>query len=189
MSDFSNRGGPVGDVGGRSQAYVRAVLERVGEREPLGVLRATAGELARIVEARPHERLGRAEAPGKWSAAGVVQHLADAEVAWGWRIRQVLTVERPVLEGYDQDAWGAAFGYERAVASRGLELFRAARAGNLALVERCGPTELARVGLHSERGAETLAHMVRLNAGHDLVHLDQLERILAATPRLRAQRP
>jgi hypothetical protein len=33
--------------------------------------------------------------------------------------------------------------------------------------------------MHSERGQETIEHIVRLIAGHDLNHLQQIERILS----------
>jgi hypothetical protein len=33
------------------------------------------------------------------------------------------------------------------------------------------------VGVHAERGEESVAHMIRLYAGHDLLHLRQLARI------------
>jgi hypothetical protein len=36
------------------------------------------------------------------------------------------------------------------------------------------------VGLHTERGEETLEHQCRLYAGHDLLHLRQLARIRAS---------
>jgi hypothetical protein len=32
--------------------------------------------------------------------------------------------------------------------------------------------------MHAERGQETIEHIVRLLAGHDLNHLQQIERIL-----------
>jgi len=32
--------------------------------------------------------------------------------------------------------------------------------------------------VHVERGEESLAHLLRLNAGHDLLHLRQIDRIL-----------
>ena len=35
-------------------------------------------------------------------------------------------------------------------------------------------------GMHAERGVETIEHIVRLMAGHDLNHLGQIERIVAA---------
>jgi hypothetical protein len=33
--------------------------------------------------------------------------------------------------------------------------------------------------MHSERGVETIEHMVRMFAGHDLNHIAQIEQILA----------
>jgi hypothetical protein len=34
--------------------------------------------------------------------------------------------------------------------------------------------------MHAERGVETIEHIVRMMAGHDLNHLAQVERIVAA---------
>jgi len=34
------------------------------------------------------------------------------------------------------------------------------------------------MGVHSERGVETVEHIVRMFAGHDLNHIRQIERIL-----------
>jgi hypothetical protein len=39
------------------------------------------------------------------------------------------------------------------------------------------PDDMNRVGVHSERGEESVAHMMKLYAGHDLLHLNQMERI------------
>jgi hypothetical protein len=40
--------------------------------------------------------------------------------------------------------------------------------------------ERARAGVHSERGEESAERLVRLMAGHDLVHLRQIARVRAA---------
>jgi hypothetical protein len=40
------------------------------------------------------------------------------------------------------------------------------------------PAQLAREGLHSERGAESAGFLLRLMAAHDLVHRRQIDRIL-----------
>jgi hypothetical protein len=53
------------------------------------------------------------------------------------------------------------------------------RARNLRLLRSLGPDELARAGVHGERGREHLRGMIALAAGHDLVHRRQIERILA----------
>jgi hypothetical protein len=39
---------------------------------------------------------------------------------------------------------------------------------------------MQRVGVHVERGEESLAHHLKLYAGHDILHLNQLERIRQA---------
>jgi hypothetical protein len=46
------------------------------------------------------------------------------------------------------------------------------------------PALHANHSLHAERGKETIEHLVRLYAGHDLNHLAQVERLVAvgATP-------
>jgi hypothetical protein len=36
--------------------------------------------------------------------------------------------------------------------------------------------------MHAERGRETVTHLIRLYAGHDLNHLGQIERIVATAP-------
>jgi hypothetical protein len=36
------------------------------------------------------------EAKGKWSIRHVVQHLADSELVWGYRLRKVLGEDRVV---------------------------------------------------------------------------------------------
>ena len=158
-------------------AYVSAVLGLVEGREPLDILRSTPG----VLEATP-ARFGGAmkapEAPGKWSANDVLQHLADSELVFGWRIRLVLAHDRPTITGYDQDRWAERLGYADQDPRDAIERFAVLRRANVRLIERATPQDLKRVGLHAERGEESLAHILRLYAGHDVLHLRQLERIL-----------
>jgi hypothetical protein len=53
------------------------------------------------------------------------------------------------------------------------------RGANFALLKSLTPEEWKHYGMHSERGQETIEHIVRLYAGHDLNHLQQIERILS----------
>ncbi|MHC4448094.1 MAG: DinB family protein, partial [Planctomycetota bacterium] len=57
--------------------------------------------------------------------------------------------------------------------------FQALREVNLRLLRRLGPEDLARVGEHHARGPESLDVLVRIMAGHDLWHLEQIARYLA----------
>ena len=175
MSVFSN---PKSAAAAEATAYIAALLDLLGDRDPLSVLRATTAALRTAVEGVPREVMRRPEKPGKWSPVEVVQHLADSELVWSYRMRLVAAEDRPTLTGYDQDAWAAGLGYRDVDPADALEEFALLRRLNLRLLEGLPPEGLARVGVHSERGDESLGHMVRLYAGHDLVHLRQLERVL-----------
>lgn len=176
MSIFSNEAARSADA---ADAYVRAILDVLGERNPLEVLRDTPAALREIVS-RKGAVLSTPEAPGKWSVREVLRHMADSEIVWGWRLRMVLAEERPPLTGYDQDAWAERLGYAEADPAGSLEEFEVLRRGHIGLLERASADDLRRIGLHAERGEESVEHMIRLYAGHDLVHLRQVERILEA---------
>jgi hypothetical protein len=95
-------------------------------------------------------------------------------------MRLILAQDRPVLTGYDQDQWANRLRYAEADPAEAVEQFVVLRRGNLRLLERATPEDLRRVGVHAERGEETVDHLRRLYAGHDLLHLRQIERIRAA---------
>ena len=175
MSIYSNVAGSATE--GAAQ-YIDAVLDLLGDADPLEILASTVGWCTRYTEGLTTEQLAAPEAPGKWSIAAVLQHLADSELVWGYRLRRVIAEQRPVLTGYDQDLWAGRLGYDQADATQSLALFSALRYANLRLLARLQPEDLDRVGVHAERGEEPVRHMVRLYAGHDLVHRRQLQRIL-----------
>lgn len=177
MSVFTN---PATAAKDEAQAYIAAILELLGEREPLVVLEATPAEIRRAIDGRTHDDLRRPEAPGKWSALQVIQHLADSDLVWAYRMRLVLAEDRPQLTGYDQDLWAKRLRYEDVDPDDALQAFVALRQLNLRLLAGLDSDAFGRVGVHSDRGEERLDHMVRLYAGHDVAHLRQLTRILGA---------
>jgi hypothetical protein len=172
---FSN---PAGSAPAAASGYVRALLDLLGPRDPIEVL----GELLPWVDDRvgsiADATLRRPEKPGKWSVIEVVQHLADSELVAGFRIRMVLSEDRPTLQGYDQDRWASEFGYREVSLSQALDQLRGLRTANLHLWKHLTPAQLERVGLHTERGSESAGHIIRLMAAHDLVHRRQVDRIL-----------
>ena len=151
---FSN---PAGSAAASAGAYVRALLEVLGERDPLAVLAELDGWLDRRFSGVSEAALRRPEAPGKWAAADVVQHLADSELVLGFRMRMVLTEDRPTIQGYDQDKWAGTLRYPDVPLAESRAQLRALRTANLRVLRRLGPAEMARVGIHSERGPESLA--------------------------------
>lgn len=176
MSVLSNRSS---DPPQEPGAYSAAILDLLGNREPLAVLTDTHSQLARAIDGLLPEQLRQPEAPGKWSIAQVLRHLADSEVVWGWRMRLILSHDRPTITGFDQDLWADRLHYADSDPAEALEAFRVLRRDNIRLLERATPDDMQRVGVHAERGEESVAHLYRLYAGHDLAHLGQIARIRA----------
>ena len=146
----------------------------------MDVLPRTADAVRNATSNLTDAQLSRPEAPGKWSLRQVVQHLADSDLVWGYRLRLVLAQDRPPLTGYDQDLWSQRLHYERAPMDEALDRFAVLRRSNLWLLSNLSPDDLQRVGVHAERGEESVSHMIRMYAGHDLLHLRQLARIREA---------
>ncbi len=175
---FSN---PAANAAASAGAYVRALLELLGDRDPLEVLEEFDPWLDRRLAGAAEAELRRPEAPGKWSVADVVQHLADSELVLGFRMRMILTEDRPAVQGYDQDRWATVLRYPSVPLAQSRAQLTALRAANLRVLRALGPEQLAREGLHSERGPESLGHLLKLMGGHDLVHRRQIDRILRAS--------
>jgi hypothetical protein len=171
---------PAGNAAAAAAGYTRALLELLGDRDPLAVATELLPWLERRTAGLPDAVLRRPEAPGKWSVLEVIQHLADTEVVYAWRTRQILTQDRPEIQGYDQDAWARTLRYGAADLAVTLGQLRGVRTANLRLWRSLTPAQLARVGLHSERGPESMDLVIRIMGAHDLVHRRQIDRVLAA---------
>ena len=174
MSIFTNA---FGAAVHEADQYTASVLALVGDRDPIQVLEELPVALAEITRDMTGDELRVPEAPAKWSAAVLLAHLADSELVWAFRLRMVLAEADPVLTGYDQDRWVEHLGYRDRDPAVSLEEIEFLRRANLRLLKSLSAEQLERSGRHSERGRETVGHMVRLYAGHDLVHRNQLERI------------
>ena len=164
----------------QAREYTAAILDLLGDRDPHDVLRTTPTGVRASVAGLTDRELSAPEAKGKWSIRQVIRHLADSELVWAYRLRLVLGQDRPPLTGYDQDLWAERLHYADASVDESLDEFAVVRRSNLRLLTAVPPEDLARVGVHAERGEESVAHMIRLYAGHDLLHLRQLARIRAA---------
>ena len=177
MSVFTN---PATGAAEHAAAYTRAILDLLADRDPNDVLRETLTVLPRAIEGLSASQILTPERPGKWSIGQILQHLADSEVVWAWRMRVILAQDRPPITGYDQDLWAERLHYEAADPAEAMEPFTALRHANLRILERLSVADLARTGVHSERGEESLEHLRKLYAGHDLMHLQQIDRVRRA---------
>ena len=160
--------------------YRSKLADQLGGRQPLAVLAETPEALANLVAGRSADVLRARPFAGKWTPLEIIGHLADVEWVSGYRLRAILGDDRPTIIGMDQERWVEAQGHNERDASELLAAFRTLRQLNLALWRRLTPENLRRVGLHNERGEESLGTMLVLEAGHDLSHINQLHRYLAA---------
>jgi hypothetical protein len=163
-----------------TSAYVDETLALLGDADPVETLDAMPEWLTAHLDDLPESVFGTPEGPGKWSLTQVLAHLADTELAFGWRVRQVLTADRPPLTGFDEGAWVTRFDYAGADPVEAFHAFAMQRSWNMRVYRSITPADLTRIGVHSERGEESLERVLRMIAGHDLRHRRQIERIIAA---------
>lgn len=161
------------------QQYTQRILSYIEGKEPLAVQAATAKRLAQLVEGVSMSELRRRPAPGKWSITEILAHLADSEIVLSWRMRVVICQNGVAMQASDQDVWSQTLNYAGKNPNVSLETFRLLRENNLRMLEALPENLWENYGMHSERGKETLAQIVRMYAGHDLNHLQQIKKILA----------
>jgi len=143
------------------------------DRDPISVISSTAGQLESLSKRLGSDGIEKPLAPGKWSTRQILCHLADAEVAFAFRLRQALAEDHHVIQPFDQDKWASTYmGYEARAA---LAVFSALRDWNLALIRAVTPRALSKRVSHPERGEMTFQTLIETMAGHDLNHLGPLE--------------
>jgi uncharacterized damage-inducible protein DinB len=148
-------------------------------RDPVPVLFATSERLRSLTSALSIEQTNAPPAPNKWSIREIVAHLADCELVFSFRLRQTLAPApgepHPVIQPFDQGVWAQRYAaYDLASA---LDLFQSARNWNLRLLPTVTESDRHRPTTHPERGTMTLWTIVETMAGHDINHLEQLERL------------
>jgi len=171
---------PASQAKENAAAYVQLLMELLGDRDPLAVQSEQIDWLASATSGIDVAMLRRPEKAGKWSIIQVVQHLADTELVFGYRVRMVLTHDTPEIQGYDQDLWANELKYNEADLRDALDQLRQLRAANLRLLRSLSPAQMERIGLHSERGPESVMKMVKMIGGHDILHRNQIKRIKKA---------
>jgi len=161
-----------------AQQYIQRITAYVEGKEPLTIQAATARVLAQLTGAVPAATLRTRPAPEKWSPAEIIAHLADAEIVTAYRLRWVLGAPGSAIAAYDQEAWATSGHYRARDPRQCVEQFRCVREANLALLESLTREQWQLYGVHSERGRETIEQTVRMTAGHDLGHVQQIRHIL-----------
>lgn len=159
------------------KAYQEHLLGLLGDDDPAEVQTGTPAAWRALVE-EAADRVRERPEPDEWSVLECLGHAADAEIVYSGRYRWIVAHDEPPLIGYDQALWVQRLRHRDDDPERLLALLTTLREANLDLWNRSTPQERERVGLHSERGPESLDLSFRLIAGHDRFHLAQARRAL-----------
>ena len=147
----------------------------LGDGDPVEVIVSTPDTLQVLLGKLSADKIEMRPAPGKWSVREIMAHLADCELAFGFRLRQAAAgVE--MIQPFEQDDWARNYGgydFETAMAT-----FRALRAWNLAFIHSLTAEQRSREVTHPERGTMTFRNVVETMGGHDVNHLGQLQSVL-----------
>ena len=158
-------------------AYVRSLLDMLGDRDPLAVMAELPGAVEQLVADVSNDSLRMPEAPDKWSIIEVIGHLFDTELVYRYRVVMILAHDAPEIQGYDEEAWVTVLGHQDAHLGELMVRLRELRNANLGLYGSLNDEQLARYGVHSERGNESIGETITLLGAHDLVHRNQIARI------------
>ncbi len=162
-----------------AQQYIERILGYVEGQDALRVQRTTAAKLEKLIRGLSPQQLKWKSEPSKWSITEILVHLSDAEIVGSWRMRSALGASGITIQPFDQDVWASLFQYGKRDPRLALEVFRVLRENNLVLLKGLPRESWENYGLHLERGKETITHIARMFAGHDLNHLRQIELIAA----------
>ncbi len=154
----------------------RSPHSRLGRARPLAALRAAPGKLAAALRRIPRRFVARRPARGEWAINEVLCHLADAEVALGFRVRKIASEPRTVIVAWDQERWAEGGHYRRASAREALRTYTGLWRANLAYTARLGAAQRRQHGRHPEYGRISIAQLLEHWAEHDLNHLEQIRK-------------
>ncbi len=130
-----------------------------------------AGGPRRAIEGLSREELLAVPVPGRWSIHQLVLHLFDSDQVGSDRMKRVAAMDKPLLMGYDENAYIRSLAYERLDPVLACELFEKNRLMTAAMLRALPDAAFERVGIHSERGIERLADLVKGYGDHLEHHL------------------
>ena len=144
----------------------------------LAVLRSTPAALDTLCHQRIVE-LGKRPAFDEWSAGEVLCHLRDVDHEVNLpRLSKVINERNPFLAGQDTDPWAEERHYCYQDGMQALEDFIKARLDVLQLLEELPAENWDRRARHAIFGPTRLRELVNIIAGHDILHIQQVHKVL-----------
>jgi hypothetical protein len=154
--------------------YTKRILKYARNGDALRIQQSTPQKIERAIKGLTRKQLMTRPTPEKWSIGEILAHLAEAELAAGFRLRLILSANGTVIHAFDRDAWAKNSDYAHQDPRQSLEMFLMLREANLRLLKTIPKKMWNYYGMHQERGKETVGRVARMFAGHDLNHIEQI---------------
>ena len=159
--------------------YLARIRAEAKGKDPLTAQAQSPALIAELVANKSAEKLTARPAPGKWSVAEILAHLAEDEIATAWRYRQMVEHSGIALAGFDQELWAKLGDYASRDPHDSLALYRLLREANLRFLRALTPEQWECFGVHAERGRITVRELATHMVGHDENHIAQIQKILS----------
>ncbi len=140
------------------------------EKSPKQIAAAVTGLSDKVLRYKP--------TPDKWCILEILGHLADMEVLYAYRFRQMLADKKPVIAPIDQDDWARNLGYMERPPAELVALYGLNRHANVQLLRRLKPGDLNKSAYHPELKQDvTVAEYVEKMGRTGRIIWQQIERL------------
>lgn len=152
-----------------TETELKKYLE-AAEKSPKQVAAAVSGLPEKVLRYKP--------APDKWSIHEILGHLADVEIVYAYRLRQMLADKKPVIAPMDQDDWARNLGHLESSPPELVALYGLNRHANLRILQRLKAPDFEKSAYHPETKENfSVAQLIERMATHGANHLEQIERL------------
>jgi uncharacterized damage-inducible protein DinB len=131
-------------------------------------------ELRAAVEGLDDAQLDTHYRDGGWTARQVVHHIADSHLNAFIRMKLMLTEDRPVLKGYDQDRWAELGDSAWLQIDSSLTIIDGLHARWTSLLRSIPEEAWSRTGRHTQNGLVTLDDLLTYYGAHGRHHVAQI---------------
>lgn len=163
--------------------YPRSEPGSAGHLDLVEKLNAMCSELRREVEGLPEDALTSRPADGEWSIKEICGHLRDDGEALHRRLHDMIKLEEPRLEPYDQEALIRERNPQDATLTALLDEFAAQRGETIDMLADLVHWNWARQGRHPEFGRMSIRQLVDDTIAHDENHLTQIRALKTSAGR------
>ncbi len=104
--------------------------------------------------------------PGAWSMRELICHLLDSDLVGGERMKRVIAMNRPLLLGYDENAFVERLPHGAMDIQLVCDVFAGNRRLMASILRAISEEDFTRDGVHNEVGLKTLGTLVETYVEH-----------------------